>query len=315
MKPVKYLCFLLFPIAISFIACKKSGTSGSSDATVYVSGYTGTQGLGQGAYWTNDSLHLAPGITQYTGVAFANSNLYLLDDIGYWINGSYTALPYVINTFTKSIVVNGSDIYIVGNNSTSNSTATAAAIYWKNGQEVDLTQNISNVTNAFTTSLFVAGTDVYTAGYLGVNYGNGQGVYWKNDSLVYLPDCYIPVAIGVAGNTVYVAGQSLTHGIAYWVNGQETLLSGIPAYVNAMAVSGNDVYIAGYTAYGPNQACYWKNGQLDTLTDGSSATGIAVSGNDVYVCGNGGSNDAVYWKNGVIHILGNGGATGIAVGQ
>jgi hypothetical protein len=36
---------------------------------------------------------------------------------------------------------------------------------------------------------------------------------------------------------------------------------------------------------------------------------------EAFVCGDGGSNDAVYWKNGVIHILGEGGATGIALGN
>ena len=314
MKPLKYL-YLLFSLVVLVSACKKNASSGGAVApTIYVAGYVGTLGIGQGAFWTNDSVQINPSITQYTGVAFAGANLYLLDNAGYWINGNYTALPYVINTFTKSIVVNGSDIYVVGNNSTSNSTATAAAIYWKNGVEVDLTQNIANVTNAFTTALCISGTDVYTAGYLGVNYRSGQGVYWKNDSLVYLPDCYMPAAIGVVGNTVYVAGESSTQGNAYWVNGKEMLLSG-NAYVNAMTISGNDVYIAGFTAYGPDQACYWKNGQLDTLSGGWSATGIAVSGNDVYVCGNGGNNAAVYWKNGVIHVLGNGGATGIAVGK
>jgi hypothetical protein len=309
MRPSKFLCFSIVILSFSILACKKSVNAPS---TVYVSGYYDTLGQSMGAYWTNDSLHIVSGAAQLNGVAFANNNLYLLDNIGYWVNGNYTALPYVINTFTRSIVVNGSDIYIVGNNSISNSTATAADIYWKNDVEVDLSQNISNVTNAFINSLFVSGTDVYAAGLLGVNYGSGQGVYWKNDSLVYLPDCYIPEAIGVVGSTVYVAGQSLTHGWAYWVNGTEIPLGG---YVNAMAISGNDVYIAGFTATGPDQACYWKNGQLVTLPNGSSATGIAVAGSDVYVCGNGGSNDAVYWKNGVIHILGTGGATGIAVGN
>lgn len=313
MKRPVYLCLLLCFITILFNACKKSAPSGAA-ATVYVSGYIGTLGIGQGAFWTNDSVQINSAITQYNGVVVADNSVYLLDNVGYWINGNYTALPYVINTFTKSMVISGSDVYVVGNNSTSNSTATAAAIYWKNGQEVDLTQNIPNVTNAFTTGLFVSGTDVYVSGILGVNYGNPQGVYWKNGNLVYLPDCYMPAAIGVVGSTVYVAGQSLTQGNAYWVNGKETLLSG-NAYVNAMTVSGNDVYVAGYTAYGPDQACYWKNGQLDTLTQGWTATGITVSGNDVYVCGDDNNGDAVYWKNGVKHILGNGGATGIAVGK
>jgi hypothetical protein len=296
-----------------FIACKKSKTSGNTPLTVYVSGYMDTLGQTTGAYWANDSLKSVSGTSGLNGVAYANKSLYLLDGSGYWVNGNFSALPNVLNTNTRCIVVNGPDVYITGYTSISESTATAAAIYWKNGVQVSLTQNISNVTNAFVNALFISGADVYAAGLLAVNYRDGQGVYWKNDSLVYLPDCYMPEAIGVVNGTVYVAGLSLTQGSAYWVNGTEMPLTG-NGYVNAMAVSGNDVYIAGFTS-GAEQAVYWKNGQPVTLPNGTSATGIAVSGNDIYVCGNGGSNDAVYWKNGVMHILGTGGATGIALGN
>ena len=314
MKPVKYLFVLLFPASFLLNSCKKSSNPAGAPATVYVSGYVGTRIIGQGAIWTNDSVQINPNITLYNGVAFANSDLYLLDNTGWWLNGTYNALPNVINTSTRSIVINGSDVYVVGSNSTSNSTATAAAIYWKNGTEVNLTQNIPNVTNAFTTALFVSGSDVYVAGILGVNYQNPQGVYWKNGNLVYLPDCYMPAAICVVGNAVYVAGQSLTQGNAWWVNGTELLLGG-NAFVNAMAAGGNDVYVVGFTAYGPDQACYWKNGQLDTLTGGWTATGIAISGSDVYISGNDNNNKAVYWKNGIRHELGDGGTTGIAIGK
>jgi hypothetical protein len=313
MKFAKCLALFLAPLLLLFIACKKRGASGNVPLTVYVSGYVDTLGQSTGAYWANDSLNIVSGPSQLNGVAYAGKNLYLLDGSGYWENGNFSALPNVLNTSTCGIVVNGTDVYITGYTSISESTATAAAIYWKNGVQVSLTQNISNVTNAFLNSLFISGTDVYGAGLLAVNYRNGQGVYWKNDSLVYLPDCYMPEAIGVVNGTVYVAGLSLTQGSAYWVNGTEMPLTD-NGYVNAMAISGNDVYIAGFTG-GAEQAVYWKNGQPVMLPNGTSATGIAVSGNDVYVCGNGGNNDAVYWKNGVIHLLGTGGATGIAIGN
>jgi hypothetical protein len=57
-------------------------------------------------------------------------------------------------------------------------------------------------------------------------------------------------------------------------------------------------------------ACYWKNGAITTLSDGSvetRATGIALSGTDVYVSGTIGiiQSIAVYWKNGTQIMLGN----------
>jgi len=312
MKSAKFLALSLFLFTISLVACNKNTASGDTSPTVYVSGFIDTLGQTKAACWINDSLQIVADPTQFNGVAFANNSLYLLDQGGYWINNLYTALPTALNTFTRGVVVSGSDVYVTGFTSVSASTATAAAIYWKNGVQVNLTQNIPGVTNAFITSIFVSGTDVYAAGLLAVGYRNGQGVYWKNDSLVYLPDCYMPEAISVAGGNVYVAGLSLVHGSVYWANGNEIPLPGNGS-VNAMAVSGNDVYIAGNASNGPDQAVYWKNGQMVPLPNGSSATGITVVGKDIYVCGNGGSNQAVYWKNGVIHLLREGGATGIAV--
>jgi hypothetical protein len=80
------------------------------------------------------------------------------------------------------------------------------------------------------------------------------------------------------------------------------------AEANAIFISGNDVYVAGYEAV-PNSnsvAKYWKNGVPVTLSDGStgtSLTGICVSGTDVYSCGavytpGSASSSAIYWKNG-----------------
>ena len=66
--------------------------------------------------------------------------------------------------------------------------------------QVDISQNISNVTNAFITSLFISGTDVYTAGLLAVNYNNGQAAYWKNGQLVTLPNGSSATGIAVVGN-------------------------------------------------------------------------------------------------------------------
>ena len=96
---------------------------------------------------------------------------------------------------------------------------------------------------------------------------------------------------GTPGTTdVYVAGYELNSKNeeipAYWKNGTEVKLpsgASTKCMAKAIFVSGNDVYVAGYTG---SQACYWKNGvlvslpsQLDTL----QATSIYVANGNVYV--------------------------------
>jgi hypothetical protein len=85
--------------------------------------------------------------------------------------------------------------------------------------------------------------------------------------------------------------------------------------VNALAVSGGDVYAAGNTSgFGNNGiAHYWKNGQqmpLSGFVDNGYAGAIAINGQDVYIAGgtdnSTGSDRALYWKNGVPVLLSNG---------
>jgi len=91
-----------------------------------------------------------------------------------------------------------------------------------------------------------------------------------------------------------------------------TKLSNSPmnSFGEAIAVSGNDVYVAGAmgTKAAVSVAEYWKNGVPTRLvtdtTDFSWVYGIAISGSDVYMAGYTfdaatGFNVATYWKNGV----------------
>jgi hypothetical protein len=89
----------------------------------------------------------------------------------------------------------------------------------------------------------------------------------------------------------------------------------------AVFVSGNDVYVAGYTntSHGSRNytsedhgvATLWKNGKAQRLSNNDSrARSIYVSGADVYVAGYEknarGKNVAVLWKNGVAQRLSDG---------
>lgn len=124
---------------------------------------------------------------------------------------------------------------------------------------------------------------------------------------------------------VYVFGEMATTSAqtpwlpTYWKNGTPHQAGKIGDYIyfsqnpNAIAVSGDDIYIAGksYTAGLNNNnittstAVYWKNGVPVSLPSGpdGEADAIAVSGNDVYACGYStnvasGFLNATYWKNG-----------------
>jgi hypothetical protein len=120
---------------------------------------------------------------------------------------------------------------------------------------------------------------------------------------------------------VYVAGleENATGDwvACYWKNGVKIALTGHgTARANAIAVSGSDVYVAGYEKNaGKEVACYWKNGVKTALTSGATdatAESIVVSGSDVYVAGYeqnaAGKGIACYWKNGVKTTLTSGAA-------
>ena len=214
--------------------------------------------------------------------------------------------------------MSGSDVYVVGATIPSSALGfgtTAAALYFKNGVQVDVSQNLSNVGAGSTTGLTISGSDIYVSAYLSVGYNDTiNAVYWKNDTLNYLPNGYMAKAIAVSGNDVYVAGTSLNNGDVYWINGVMQTLGPDPAIVNCIVVAGNDVYVGG-TTYGQNMAVYWKNGVEVQLPGGYTVNAMAVAGSDVYAAGNDNGGYAVYWKNGVVDTLGIGGANSIVVGN
>jgi hypothetical protein len=172
--------------------------------------------------------------------------------------------------------------------------------------------------NACSKSGSTAGGDnVYVAGAI-LNGWRPEAKFWKNNALTELSDSTsYGTAIYVSGNDIYVGGYETNAGLStskYWKNGSPVSLTdgsdtGFRAAPNGffpqtLAVSGNDVYVAGYSIYGARTvAKYWKNGIATVLGDSSSyAVSLAVSGTDVYVLGyeNG---DAVYWANGIPHVV------------
>ena len=311
------ISLILICFSFGWMSCHKSGSGGSgSGHTVFVAGYVGTPGLTtQGVYWKNGVAVPLNGSTGITSMGVTGSDVYLLDADGasYWKDSVRQTIPD--GRFTHSILVSGSDVYVVGATIASSALGgpTPAAIYFKNGAQVDLSQSVQNVGAASTTGMAVSGSDIYVSAYMDVGYNDtNDAVYWKNSTLNYLPNGYESKAIAVSGNDVYVAGTPIHGSDVYWKNGVMQQLGPDPALVSCILVSGNDVYVGG-TTYGQNMAVYWKNGVEVLLQGGYSVNSMAVVGSDVYACGNSNGGYAVYWKNGVADTLGVGGASAIVV--
>jgi len=225
----------------------------------------------------------------------------------YWKNGNVTLLPdntrsgdpeerYPItskSSLANSIFISGGDIYIAGGERVGRETSPSSgidcisAVYWKNGNEVYLIKggygsSLADEAN----SIFVAGQDVYACGAL-------EAQYWKNGTYFYLagsgPSSGLRTeanSICVSGSDVYVAGTqsdgepvqgyfgtSYRDVAKYWKNGIAVNLSDgtKEAYATSIAVSGNDVYVAGgeekTAGTGDYVAKYWKNGSPVILGD------------------------------------------------
>ena len=173
-------------------------------------------------------------------------------------NGLITELAETTNPVQSragatSIFVSGSDVYVggMGFNGVHD-----YAMYWKNGEAVNLTDGIED---AWVNSIFVSGTDVYVAGVV-VTSGHSTAVYWKNGVATSLPDGSTAHDIVVWGTDVYVAGMTSTWNplgpAGYWKNGVFTrLVNGIAS--NTIVISGSDVYSSVFSSH--SMASSWAS--------------------------------------------------------
>lgn len=219
-----------------------------------------------------------------------------------WTNGIASPLTdpgdtaYTWNQ-ASAIAVSGSDVYVAGAHDANGPGSTAT--YWKNGVPVHLGAGTL-------CAVCVSGSDVYVA-------GNTDGAkYWKNGEAFGLGS--LTGSATVTGMALSGSGDVLVSGIEYrngvpvallWRNGVPAALSdGVTgAAAEAVAVSGTDVYVAGYSISGQESTpAYWKNGTLNLLSptpNGGVVNAIALDGADVYCAGSEGWGIAVLWKNGV----------------
>ena len=334
MKSRNYL--IILAVASLFMAsCKKHGEKPSGPASdIYNAGYIrAANGHTVASYWKNGTLvrlgdstvsSVANAISVDGNDVYVAGNMTTSEQITIaviWKNGVATKLTDGSSEAdARSISISQHNVYVSGyiNNS--------QAAYWKNGVVTQLANS------AVANSIAVEGSNVYAAGFIfDTQISSNQAVYWTNgapkeclgpngesfDYIGYLPGSASGMTVN--DNNVYITGYA--GGGKYWKNGTEVdLNNGYFSYPFAIAVNGNDVYIAGETdtptLASTSSATFWKNGVAFSLSPGSSsshANAIALDRSDVYIAGQADGN-AVYWKNGSkVQLAANGGANGITI--
>jgi hypothetical protein len=359
------LTFLLLAGIIGLGSCTKNTTANpaGNDTTinskrpfqknVYVLGFTHDSLV----YWKNDTpvlIEKSPGSYIYSGISMAVSggHVYICGDGGdfttiplvttpcIWVDGVRSTLPDNSgNASTAAIAVNGSDVYVAGNNG-------SEVLLWKSGVASALDSPMVYSSN-YASGMYLSGSDVYVLGgnfelYPGDPKDHHYAEYWKNGVFHSLDSGVVDTAggnlllhpqtfgIAVSGNDVYACGvtiQPAPNGSGvnfqpiYWKNSVPIQLpnSTPSAVATCIAVAGDTVYVAGrVNDQFKSNATVWTNGVANVLsTNVSYVYGIAVSGSDVYVVGNeyiNGVSYATYWLNGVAtHLSPSSNATAIVI--
>lgn len=271
-----------------------------SNVDVYMAGYygdttdaTGNHVRGIAVYWKNNvPVPLTDGQNRARAykIAVSGSDVYVagyetingIKVATYWKNGTAVMLSSgAYDGEATSIVISDNDVYVSG-------FENSIPRYWKNGIETILSTDPAKETNV--AGLYLIGTDVYTFG------GEwepsiGSGVLWKNGTKISVDSTCVYRSATVNGNDVYLTGYrkmpSSSNSLfpAYWQNGTIVPLDTIRGTAMAIAVAGNDVYVAGRRD--DEKAKYWKNGILFDLPSATDAIAksIAIHNNNIYVVG------------------------------
>jgi hypothetical protein len=255
-------------------------------------------------YWKNGmptTLSMGP-LAEFGSMTVVGNDVYVCGNeidnakhiAKYWKNGVETKLTNGINhAKAYAIAVSGNDVYVVGSDGVSGATL------WKNGTAINLTGLL-----VYPLSIAVVGNEIYVGGEQLNGNNKHVAVYWKNGQVIPLSDGTRDArlrSIVVDNNgVVHATGHESDpvsvpvpkYGVGkYWnSNGTSVNLSNAIDWnwVNpyAIAVYGNDVFIAGYEADGINGynytiAKFWKNGVVTDI--GNKTSGIVSIGRGIFV--------------------------------
>lgn len=220
-------------------------------------------------------------------------NLYtLFAFVGLFLISSCTNDDNLLNQQTQD----PTDLYVLG-------LKNGEASYWKNNQSMPLDQG--NFDSTFPSKILVSNNNVHVLGN-----SSEIDLYWNNGSLTNLTATLSDNAqvlkgindMEVVGNDVYFVGFTKNpiitaeiYDLAYWKNGQKTIVAANINYVPQakIAVSNNTVYITSQSNLSDPK--YYINGVSTNLATGVEISGLTKKGNAVYIYGNNGNNG--FYKN------------------
>ena len=212
----------------------------------------------------------------------------------------------------KTLLVNGNDVYIGGQDTIYNSVYTyPSAALWKNGT----TQTLPSKGYSCAQDIVEVNNDIYVLGYYSEVWKNGDSLQCERSC------CYVASSLCIANNDIYIAGgyvEGLVYTYAtFWKNDSIIRLSDTEgSRARDICVEGDNVYVVGDVN---NRATLWINGTPQTLSKegiSSVARSICVSNGDIYVLGEIVLSNAVVnyrlddrtaivlWKNGIPQTLG-----------
>jgi hypothetical protein len=247
-----------------------------------------------------------------------NSNMDGDKTASYWKDGVYTALTEAgIQSDAGSLYVDGSTVFIGGEIRVPN--ALPNSVTWRDGIE-------TVIEGAFGTAMVVSRNSSTYRVWLSTTTGWSFDKNGASETIRDTAYSFAPLAMAVFDDDVYMSGYSSGRSsfdysppshAQYWKNSQLIFRENKSSNALSIFPDQKDIYMAGYVySIDPpwNIACYWKNGQLINLTDGSKpaiAKSIYVTEGHVFVAGTM-DNQAVYWKDGELVSLTTQGTLSIA---
>lgn len=267
-------------------------------------GWSGSgSGLGTTAYGLMTS-----GSNLYAGGSFRTAGDQVVNFVGKWDGNRWSALGPGVNSSVLSLLPWGGDLYIGGVFTVAGSNLANRIARWDGTNWSPLGLGLNERVRALAASVtdLFAGGDFTTAGGNAAPYiAKWNGNTWSALGMGLSTNAY---ALAVSGNDLYVGGDFIratnmsgtavpVNRIAKWNGASWSPLGlGVNSTVYALAVSGNDLYVAGdFTratntggaSVSVNRIAKWNGTTWSALGSGMNGTvlALAVSANDVFAGG------------------------------
>lgn len=275
--------------------------------SLIVAGSTSVGLYNQACYWINGeqvSLHNPAWMYSYaTDLSVSGNNIYVCGEYSedgtnnfscYWVNNvsDVVTLPIpgtATSSVARRIIADGSDVYVLG----TYYDVSTFYCYWINGVRTDISTlapaiQMDNVVDMFLYDgeLYIAGRSTaflvsyFTVG--GIQYWPGGGALMGDAMSIFVDGAGVHMVYYYLSYS-YLLNDTVDATAAFGTSDMTTYTA------NDLYISGSDIYVSGYYYGGtPYQACYWQNGTLTDLgngTDASYAYAIQYFEGHVYTAG------------------------------